>query len=82
MNQDELRKRIFEILHRVAPEADLDNVGLEENLREVLDIDSFDFLKVIVEIQEAFGVSIPESDYRRITTLKGLMEYLSRAPKS
>lgn len=78
MNQDELRSRIFELLHRIAPEADLDKIGPDENLREVLDIDSFDFLKAIVGIQEAFGVDIPESDYRRITTLQGLTEYITK----
>ena len=78
MNPNELRSRIFELLHRVAPEADLERIGPDENIREALDIDSFDFLKVIVGIQQAFGVEIPESDYRRITTLKGLTEYLGR----
>lgn len=78
MNPNELRSRIFELLHRVAPEADLERIGPDENIREALDIDSFDFLKVIVGIQQAFGVDIPESDYRQITTLKGMTEYLSR----
>ena len=79
MNQDELRKRILEILHRVAPEADLNTVAPEENLREALDIDSFDFLQVVVALNEAFGVTVPEADYRRIATLKGLMEYLAES---
>jgi acyl carrier protein len=81
MNETELRARIFEILHRVAPEAGLEEIGPDENLREALDIDSFDFLKVVVGIHEAFGVDIPESDYRRITTLKGMMEYLAQAKR-
>jgi len=76
MNQDELRNRLFEILHRVAPEADLNRITPDENIREVLDIDSFDFLQVVLGIHKAFGVEIPESDYRRVGTLKGLMEYL------
>ena len=78
MNHDELRNRIFEILHRLAPEADLSRIGPDENIREALDIDSFDFLKLIVGLHEAFGVTVPESDYRRVSTLKGMMEYLSR----
>jgi acyl carrier protein len=77
MNPDEVRNRIFEILHRVAPEADLDRIAPDQNLREVLDIDSFDFLQVVLAIHKTFGVEIPESDYRRIATLRGMMEYLS-----
>ena len=76
MNPDELRNRIFEILHRIAPEADLNRIAPDENIREALDIDSFDFLKVVVELHDVFGVTVPESDYRRIATLKGLMDYV------
>ena len=43
MNQDEIRQHIFQILHRIAPEADLDRLDSSANLRDVLDIDSFDF---------------------------------------
>lgn len=39
MNEEEVRRRIFEILHGVAPEANLDRIGPDENLREALDID-------------------------------------------
>ena len=76
MNEEEVRRRIFEILHGVAPEANLDRIGPDENLREALDIDSFDFLKVIIALHERFGVNVPESDYRHIATLKGMTEYV------
>jgi acyl carrier protein len=76
MNQDELRNRLFEILHRVAPEADLARINPDDNIRETLDMDSFDFLQVVLGIHKTFGVEIPEADYRRIATLKGMMEYL------
>lgn len=78
MSPEEVRRRINEILHRVAPEADLDSLGPDENIREALDIDSFDFLQVIVAVAEAFGVDIPEADYRKVTTLQGFTDYLVR----
>ena len=79
MSQDELRTRIFEILHRLAPEADLKGIDPEENLREALDLDSLDFLQVLVGLHDAFGVDIPESDYRRVSTLNGMLKYLVRS---
>jgi acyl carrier protein len=82
MNQDEIRQHIFQILHRVAPEADLDRLDSSANLREVLDIDSFDFLNVVIALHERFGVNIPESDYRHVSTLNGMMEYVRRATPS
>ena len=78
MNQVELRSKILELLHRVAPEADLAQIDADENLREALDIDSFDFLKVVVALHNTFGVDIPESDYRSIATLRGMTEYLAK----
>jgi acyl carrier protein len=77
MSPDEVRRRVLEVLHRAAPEADLEQISPEESLREALDIDSFDFLRVIVALHDAFGVNIPESDYPRVSTLKGMTEYLT-----
>jgi acyl carrier protein len=78
VNQKETRDNILEILHRIAPEADLDGLDVNENIREALDIDSFDFLNVVIALHERFGVNIPESDYSQVATLKGMMEYLDR----
>jgi len=76
MTENEVRERVFQVLHRIAPEADLNQLGPDQNLRETLDIDSFDFLNVVVALNEKFGVEIPETDYRRVSTLKGMVEYL------
>jgi len=48
MTENEVREHIFKILHRIAPEADLDQLDPNQNLREALDMDSFDFLNVLV----------------------------------
>ena len=78
MTESEVRDRVFEILHRVAPETDLDRVVPDENLREALDIDSFDFLNIIIALHDKFGIDIPESDYPTVATLRGMVEYLAR----
>ena len=73
-----IREQICGILHRVAPEADLEHLDPSQNLREALDIDSFDFLNVVIAVHEKVGVEIPESDYRRVSTLQGMVQYLDR----
>jgi acyl carrier protein len=78
MKEDEVRSQVFEILHRIAPESDLDRIAPDENLREALDIDSFDFLNVIIALHDKFGIDIPESDYPKVATLRGMVEYLAR----
>lgn len=76
MNENEIHQHILQILHRIAPEADLESLDPKQNLREALDIDSFDFLNVAIALHETFGVDIPESDYRKIATLQGMIDYL------
>ena len=78
MTEDELRNKLLDLIHRVAPEADPAKLGIDENLREALDIDSFDFLKVVIGVHEVFGIDIPEPDYRHVTTLRGLTDYVSQ----
>lgn len=46
-------------------------------LREQVDIDSVDYLRVLVELNEKVGVDIPEADYARIATIDQLVAYLA-----
>jgi acyl carrier protein len=68
---------LFEILGRIAPEADPHTLSLDEDVREALDIDSFDFLNFIIALNEELGVDIPESDYGQLRTLRNLHDYLA-----
>jgi len=67
------------VLAGIAPEANLADVGENEDLREALDLDSMDFLNFIIGLGlgQGSGVAIAESDYPRLYTLKGLVAYLS-----
>ena len=77
MTEDELRDRVFRGLRQVAPETDPATLRPDENIREALDIDSYDFLQFLIGISEGFGVEIPEADYEQVFTLAGLFRYLS-----
>ncbi len=77
MSEAEIKAAVYKILRKIAPEADLDQVLPEENLREALDIDSFDFLNFMIALHEQLNVEIPESDYRKLTSLSELTRYLS-----
>jgi acyl carrier protein len=73
-----VRDTIFKALKKIAPEANPQDVAPGENLREALDIDSFDFLNLLIGLHESLGVEIPETDYGKLTTLNGLVSYLSQ----
>ena len=76
MNQDEITQTIFQLLKKIAPETEPSALLPEENIREALNIDSFDSLQFLVSLDEKLGIEIPEQDYGKTTTLKNLVEYI------
>ncbi|MDD2604893.1 MAG: phosphopantetheine-binding protein [Desulfobacteraceae bacterium] len=77
MNIDEIKPVIFGILRGIAPESDPSTLDPDENIRQALDIDSFDALNFFVRINDTFGISVPESDYGRLNTMSEILGYLS-----
>ena len=76
MNQDEITQTIFQLLKKIAPETEPSALLPEENIREALNIDSFDSLQFLVALDEKLGIEIPEQDYGKTNTLKNLVEYI------
>jgi acyl carrier protein len=77
MNDDEIRARVLEVLARIAPELDPATLAPGANLRDQLDVDSMDFLNFVIGLHKAFGVEVPETDYRRLLTLDDCVAYLA-----
>lgn len=77
MTREEVRALVREKLASVAPDADLDALAPDADLRESIDLDSVDFLRFVTALHAATGVSIPNADYRQICTLRGCVDYLS-----
>lgn len=76
MNEQDIKHTIFQLLKRIAPETEPSQLKPDENIRETLNIDSFDALQFIVALDEKLGIEIPEEDYGKTTTLKTLLSYL------
>jgi acyl carrier protein len=76
MTEAEVHAVIFEVLRTIAPDADPRSVRPDENLREALEIDSFDFLNLLIGLHKRLNVEIPESDYGKLNSLAGLTRYL------
>lgn len=72
-----LRRAVAECIATVAPEADIERLNPARPLRLQLDIDSYDFLRLVVELHARLGVDIPEADYAQVDTLDALLAYLS-----
>ncbi len=76
LTKDELQQIIFELLGQIAPEADFATLGPNEDIRETLEIDSFDFLNFLIALNKQVGVEIPEASYGQVNTLANLTQYL------
>lgn len=77
MTEQEIRETVLRTLRNVAPEIDPATLAPGVPLREQVDIDSVDYLRVLVELNEKVGVDIPEADYARIATIDQLVAYLA-----
>ncbi len=79
MNERELRDVVIQALSDVAPESDPAALDPSAELAEQLDIDSIDFLNVVVSVHEQTGIDVPERDYPKLATLDGAVAYLVSA---
>ena len=77
MTTDDIRESVLHMLTEIAPEADPSQIRGDVDLRDQLDIDSMDLLNFVISVDEELGVSIPESDYQRFTTLDEFVAYLA-----
>ena len=76
MTDDELKQAVMDAISEIAPEAEFDTLDPDDGLREQLDLDSMDFLNVIIGLHEALGIDIPETDYPKLFTMNGAVSYL------
>jgi len=74
----EIRQIAIDILAGIAPEADFSSLDDSDELREVLDLDSMDFLNFIAGLHKASEAEIPETDYHKLFTLEGVIAYLGK----
>ena len=78
MDSQAIRAGVLASLREVAPEVDPDALLPAKLLRAQVDLDSMDWLNVIIGWHRRFGVEIPESDYAHLNTLDAITAYLEQ----
>lgn len=76
MNAEEIRAGVLAAIRAIAPEIAEGDIAPGRLLREQVDLDSMDWLNVILGLHQRFGVDIPEADYARLTSLDTIVAYL------
>jgi acyl carrier protein len=76
MSPAEIREEIIDILSDIAPDENLDELVDEKNFREQLELDSMDFLDIVMELRKRHRVQIPEEDYGNLASMHSTVTYL------
>lgn len=76
MTREQVRKAILDIIADIAPDEDLGNINDNEKLRDQFDLDSMDFLDIVMELRKRFNLEVPEKDYQELVSMASSVEYL------
>lgn len=76
MTKEQIKATILEIIAQIIPDEDLSNLKGDIPLREQVELDSMDFLDIIMELRKRYGIEVPEDDYTQLATLDGSVAYL------
>ncbi|MGZ3424000.1 MAG: acyl carrier protein [Polyangiales bacterium] len=79
MTREEIETTVRHAITKVAPdaEADLAKLDPDVDLRESLDLDSLDFLRVLTELEHALRLTLPASAHAQMRTLRGCVDTLA-----
>jgi acyl carrier protein len=76
MTKDDIKKLVTDIIADIAPDEDLSGLKPDVRLREQLQLDSMDFLDIVMELRKRHGIEVPEADYMQLATLDSCANYL------
>ncbi len=76
MNREEIRDVLLEIIADIDEEADFAALDADKPLRDQLDLDSMDFLDIVMELRKRYKLQIPEDEYPELATLNSCVNYL------
>jgi acyl carrier protein len=77
MGPTEIKNAILDILEDIAPDEDLSGLKDDVNFREQLELDSMDFLDIVMELRKRYRVQVPEEDYTQLASMATTVEYLT-----
>jgi len=76
MTRENIKNIILEIIADIDEDAEFDSLKADQPLRDQLDLDSMDFLDIVMELRKRYQLQIPEDDYPQLATLDSCVSYL------
>lgn len=77
MTYEETKQAVIDIIADVAPDEDLTNIKPDVRLRDQLELDSMDFLDIVMELRKRHNIEVPEADYPQLASLDSCAAYLT-----
>ena len=76
MTVEEVKNVILEIIKDIDEDANIEGLKPDLALRDQLDLDSMDFLDIVMELRKRYKIQIPEADYPQLASLDSCVNYL------
>ena len=76
MTGAEIKDAVLDILAGIAPDEDLSGLKDDVPFRDQLELDSMDFLDIVMELRKRYRVQIPEEDYPSLSSMASTVAYL------
>ena len=76
MTATEIREAIIDILSDIAPDEDMGDLKEDVAFREQLELDSMDFLDIVMELRKRYRIQIPEEEYAELASMGSTVKYL------
>ncbi len=77
VTQEQAHSAVAYALGRIVPDADIDAIDDEADMRDALELDSLDFLSFVELVSNRTGRRIDEDDYPELRTVSSCIAFLS-----
>lgn len=82
MEREQVKGAIESIINDILPEGTCIGIDPDKKLRDQLELDSMDFLDIMMELRKKYGIEVPETDYQNFATLNSSINYLESRMKN
>jgi acyl carrier protein len=76
MTSEDIKEAVLDILADIAPDEDLSQLREDVPFREQLELDSMDFLDIVMELRKRYRIQIPEDDYVELRSMQSTVAFL------
>ena len=77
ISNEQIRDTVLRTLSDVIPNADTQALRPDISFHDQLELDSIDFLRLMMSLEKELNVTIFDFDYPKLSTLKGCEHYLA-----